>query len=188
MKVNPTFTLLLSLTLAASSCSKDAPDAGLPPATQSGANTAGCLIDGERFVATGYGGSLLFNPIPALSGGFSFDSVYLVQFAGKYKGENAFVMLFLRNDSPGLHLLNKRTQYYPQGDPLRLLDHATFRMAESTTGEVYITDSQHTGQVTLSLANLTTGIGAGTFEFTAASQVDPTKTVTVTSGRFDRKQ
>ena len=183
--------LLLSLAaalLTASSCKKDSPEAGLPPATQEGKNTGGCLVNGERFVATGWGGSLLSNPTPALFGGFSFDSVYTIDLNGQYKGENTSITLFLKNDSPGTYLLNKDTPYYPQATPSHVLSHATFGVSGGSSAEVYVTNAQHTGQVVLTRADLSKGIGAGTFEFTAASTFDPTKTITVTSGRFDRQQ
>lgn len=177
----------LGILLALAACKKDAPEAGLPPATQVGANTGGCLVNGERFVATGWGGSLLSNPIPPLSGGFSFDSVYRVELHGQYQGRNASLMLFVRNDQVGTHLLNRTTQYWPQGDPFLMASHATFDFAGSG-GEIYVTSASNTGKVVLTRAELGAGVGAGTFEFTAASTFDRTKTVTITSGRFDRKQ
>ena len=48
----------LAVLLLLGSCAKDSPEAGLPKATQEGKNTADCLINGERFVATGYGPGL----------------------------------------------------------------------------------------------------------------------------------
>ena len=77
---------------------KTGPEAGLPPATQTGANTGGCLINGERFVATEYPGSILKNPIPPLGGGFAFDSVYFVTLSGNYKGQRTTLMLFSRTE------------------------------------------------------------------------------------------
>ena len=60
---------LLGILLALAGCTKEAPDAGLPAATQEGKNTSGCLVNGERFVAAEYPGSLLSNPILALPAG-----------------------------------------------------------------------------------------------------------------------
>ena len=88
----------LGILLALAACKKDDPAVGLLPATQEGKNIGGGLINGERFVVTGWGSSLLSAPIPPMSGGFSFDSVYRVELNGQYKGQNATVMLFLRND------------------------------------------------------------------------------------------
>ncbi len=184
----PMKTLVLSvLALLVLGCQKNDPEASLPAATQVGANTGGCLIDGKPFVPTGWGGGLLSNPTPALFGGFSFDSLYSLQLNGSFNGDNTTVRLFFRSQRPGIYLLNKNTAYYPQGGARYVLNHATYSQS-SNQNEVYVTDAQHTGQVTLAYGTVASGISAGTFEFTAASQVDPTKTVTVTSGRFDRKQ
>ncbi|UOQ98208.1 DUF6252 family protein [Hymenobacter sp. 5317J-9] len=185
--MNKLFSSLLLVALLAAGCKKDDPEAGLPPATHEGKNTGGCLINGERFVAAEYGGSLLSNPTPALSGGFAFGSVYYVSLNGQYKGQRATILLFLRTRVAGIYQLNQNTQYYPQGDPLIILSHATFTISGSG-GEVYVTDAQHTGQVTLTRMDKPADISAGTFEFTAVSTFDPTKTITITSGRFDRKQ
>ncbi len=177
----------LVASLALSACKKKDPQASLPAATQVGANTAGCLINGQAFVAADYGGGLLSNPIPALSYGFAFDSVYYLVMTGAYQGGRATVSLFIRTQKKGIYLLNQDTQYYPLGSPRVVANSAVFTTAGSA-GEVYVTNAQHTGKVELSRADLSSGIGAGTFEFTAASQADPTKTVTITNGRFDRKQ
>lgn len=179
---------LLGLLLALAACKKDDPEAGLPPATQEGKNTGGCLINGERFVATGWSsGGVLSNPIPPLSGGFSFDSIYRVELHGQYNGQKATVMIFLKNDKLGNYQLNKNTQYWPQGVYADLLNHATLSLFNSS-GEAYVTDAQYTGHVELTRSDLRAGIGSGTFEFTAVSTFDRTKTVTITSGRFDRQQ
>lgn len=174
------------LALSAGGCKKDGPEAGLPAATQNGANTGGCLINGELFVATGWGGSLLSNPTPALFGGFSFDSLYTVQLNGQLNKKNTTISLFFRSQRIGTYLFNKNTQYYPQISARYALNHAV--LYSDNAGDIYVTNIQHTGKTVLAFANVQMGISAGAFEFTAASTFDPTKTVTITSGRFDRKQ
>ncbi|SHM27654.1 DUF6252 family protein [Hymenobacter psychrotolerans] len=179
--------LLLALLLTASACKKDSPEAGLPPATQRGANTGGCLINGERFVAMGWGGSLLSNPIPPLGGGFFYDSLYSLRINGVYQNQNTTLTLFFRSQALGTHYLNQNTLSLDQGGlRIETLNHAT--LMASGPSELYITNSRNTGIIILSYANKTNGISAGTFEFTAASQADPAKTITITHGRFDRKQ
>ena len=178
---------LLGILLLLAACSKDAPEAGLPPATQTGANTGGCLVNGERFVATGWGGSLLSNSIPSLSGGFFYDSLYYLHINGVYKGQNTTLTLFCRSQKPGSYLLNQNTVTVDQGGiGTRVRNHAAFSV-DNNAG-AYVTDARYTGQITLSSASRASGVSSGTFEFTAVNQSDPTKTVTVTSGRFDRKQ
>lgn len=96
---------------------------------QEGQNTAGCLVNGERFVAAESGGSLLSNPTPALRGGFAFDSGYYVSLHGTNQSRRASVMLFLRTRVAGTYLLNRTTANYPQGVPLRIFSHITVTLA-----------------------------------------------------------
>ncbi|MCR5887904.1 DUF6252 family protein [Hymenobacter sp. J193] len=178
--------LAICASVLTAACKKEELDA-LPKATQEGKNTAGCLIDGQAFVATGWpsGGILGPSAIPPLTGGFAFDTLFYVKLYGQYKGENATVMLFIRGRKTGTYLLNRPTLYYPQGDPQYIFNHATFSLSHSM-GEVYVTDTHNTGKVDLTY--LTKPVSSGTFEFTAASTLDPRKTITITHGRFDRKQ
>lgn len=180
----------LTAALLLTGCSKKSdPQAALPPATQEGRNTGGCLIDGQPFVATGWPSGSLFGGTPTdpLEGGFYEDSLYYLQLAGRVNGEKAAVTLFLRSRTPGRHLLNLTTPTLDQGGLRRTLDHATYEV-RGANSETYITDAQHTGSIVLTQANLNAGLSAGTFEFTAVSTLDKTKTVTITQGRFDRKQ
>ena len=106
------FLVLAAASVTASSCKKDDPAAG-----PTGSNTASCFINGVRFVATGWdSGSILSNPVPPLSGGFSFDSVYVLELNGQFQGRHTTVLLFLRSQKPGTYELNRDTPYYPQGD------------------------------------------------------------------------
>lgn len=184
MRTHP--LLFLAAVLLMASCKKDDPEAGLPPASQEGRNTGGCLVNGERFVATGWGGDLLSNPTPPLFGGFSFDSIYTVDLNGQLNSRNTTVSLFFRSQKVGTYFFNKNTLPYPQASALYALNHAVLH--SDTPGETYITDALHTGKIVLTYASIQRGISAGTFEFTAGSQSDPSKTITVTKGRFDRQQ
>lgn len=192
--MKPPFCFLAVVLPLLGGCVKDDPETGLPPATKVGANTGGCLINGERFVANGWdSGGILSNPIPPLDGGFAFDSLYRLEIAGKQGGNNVYLSLFLKRvgRTPprlGVYRFHENTPYYPQGGAAFVLNHATYRIAGATGGETYVTDSRDNGQVNLIYADYRQGISAGTFEFTAASTFDRSKTVTVTSGRFDRKQ
>ena len=143
--MKPTLTLLALLLFTA--CKKEEVEA-LPEATRTGQNTGGCLIDGKAFVAKGWPSGGLLGPraIPPLTGGFAFDSVYYVELNGQHNGQNASIFLFLRKRVAGIYLLNPNTQYYPQGSPRYILDHATYSTSNNT-GEVYVTDARHTGQV-----------------------------------------
>ncbi len=188
MKKLPVFPVLLLAALALAACKKDSPEASLPAATQEGKNTGGCLVNGQAFVAQAYGGDILSPPIKAIEGGFYFDSLYYLTLNGKFNDQAISVTLFLRQPKVGAVLLNRNTKFYPQIVALYALNHATYRVVKSGNNEVYGTDAQHTGQVQFTKVSKSSLTSAGTFSFTAVSNQDTTKTITITSGRFDRKQ
>ncbi|MFD2786908.1 hypothetical protein [Hymenobacter rubripertinctus] len=76
-------TLLLAALLGLSQCKKKDPDplSQLPPATQTGANTFGCLIDGKAWTPkgrVGLGDNLYFEYDPTFNGGTLGVQVYRV--------------------------------------------------------------------------------------------------------------
>lgn len=169
----------------AAACGKVDPESALPAATQFGANTGGCLINGYPFVATGAKASLLSNAIPALAGGFYHDSLYYLVFRGQTDRGLAHLYLFLRANKVGRYTLNEPT--YFGGGPQRPFNGAMCSFSKPPY-ESYSTDVRHTGQITLTYANKALGISAGTFEFTAVSGLDSTKTIKITNGRFDNRE
>jgi hypothetical protein len=186
--------LLVCILPLLGACKKDDPEASLPRISQEGLNTGGFLLDGVAYPATGWAGSLLGSsgPTDALQGGYSFiipgfpvDPRYTLRINSEQAKNHVVVTLFLRNPAIGSFALNRNTQLPPTAADSTIFDHATISFG-TPNGEVYTTSASHTGQITLSRA--TRPVSAGTFEFTAVSNLDPTKTVRVTAGRFDRKQ
>ena len=190
------YLALTAALLLAASCKKDDPEAGLPPATQEGKNTAGCLINGQPFVASGFGSGP--GRVAGLGGGFAYDSAYYLRLNGKLGGQDGSLHIFL-NSVPdykkqallGEYILNNTTPYLPIALPSQCLNYAAF-FPNDNPQEVYRTDAQHTGKVELTYVDISNvrvkRIASGTFEFTAVSSLDPNKAVRVTSGRFDRQQ
>ncbi|WP_216679255.1 hypothetical protein [Hymenobacter siberiensis] len=190
MKVAQYF--LFSLLLIASGCKKDAPEASLPAATHTGANTAGCLINGQPFVATGYGSGL--GKVQGIGGGFAYDSAYYLRLNGKFGNQEGSLQIFLnsvpRNANQSLvktYLLNQSTPVMPAAVPSQCQSYAVF-FPNDGSRELYVTDAQHTGKVELTHVDVGNVLAAGNFEFIAVSNLDPAKTIRVTDGRFDRKQ
>ena len=189
------YLALTAALLLAASCKKDDPEAGLPPATQEGKNTAGCLINGQPFVASGFGSGP--GRVAGLGGGFAYDSAYYLRLNGKLGGQDRSLHIYLRsipncksNSLIRTYLLNEISTYMPVATPTQCRSYGAF-FSNDNSGEVYITDNIHMGKVDFVFVNLTDlnrPITAGTFEFTAVSSLDPNKTVRVTSGRFDRQQ
>ncbi|MBF9142966.1 DUF6252 family protein [Hymenobacter properus] len=183
------------LFLLAAGCSKDDPEAGLPAATHTGANTAGCRINGQVFVATGYGSGL--GKVAAIGGGFADDSAYYLRLNGKFGDREGSLHLFLNSfpskRNQGLvktYALNHNTPVRPAAIPSQCMNYAAFFPNDSRQ-EVYATDANHTGQIKITNVDVNTLNNrdvAGTFEFTAVSNLDPAKTIQVADGRFDRKQ
>ena len=183
--------LALCIALALPGCKKEG-SSPLPEATNVGANTAGCYINGQPFVATGFGSGP--GRVQGLGGGFSYDSAYYLRMNGKFGDREGSLHIFLnsvpRNTNQSLvkiFLLNQNTPFMPAAVPSQCQSYAAFFPSDSPR-EVYVTDVRHTGRVTFSYVNISNVLAAGTFSFVAVSSIDPTKTLQVTDGRFDRKQ
>ncbi|MFD2719415.1 DUF6252 family protein [Hymenobacter monticola] len=155
---------LYAAALLAAACKKDAPDAGLPAATQEGRNTFGCLVDGQAFgpkPPTGINSSSR-DPLEA--------SIYRTDVLVSARG-GGYVEFALRNAfRPGTYPLGE-TQTASYGSYI-------------INGISHYTTATYPGTVTLTRIDTVARIAAGTFEFTALDYRSG-KTVTVTQGRFD---
>ena len=171
------FLLLLTLPLALLlGCKKDAPDpAGqLPPATQTGANTLGCLVNGVPWTPQGNNGSSNYsvsydqNPYGVLDArAYRYQQPtdnfqYLILFARELRGPKSYD---LRD------LVNTRVSWY---------DKLTGCDLSSDDANTY-----HKGTLTITRLDRQAGIISGTFAFTLAKP--GCDTVRVTQGRFDKR-
>ena len=179
------YILLLAFT-SCSSCKKNEPpkpEDTLPPATQTGANTFGCLIDGVPYAPIGYqgiGGWVLpakggyqgqLNNAPTRNNVIIFGN-----------NEGARFNIYVRSvDKVGTYPLNFDTNpgyLYPE-------NYAVFyKRVNDFREDVFTTTSQVTGSVTFTRADTISKIVSGTFEFKAKNVVDG-KIITITNGRFD---
>ncbi len=147
-------------------------------------------------MATGYGSGL--GKVQGIGGGFAYDSAYYLRLNGKFGNREGSLQIFL-NSVPdykkqlliSAYALNQTTPILPAAALDQCSNYAVF-LPNDNPREAYITDVQHTGTVRLTYVDLTNvsvkRIAAGTFEFTAVSNLDPSKTIQVTDGRFDRQQ
>ncbi len=150
----------------------------LPAATQTGANTFGCLVNGKAWVAQ------------RNDCNFFCDASFKVIYDGGNGGNLGITGLFINLQEGinqgillGFDSTNFKSQFiYNQ-------NHA------SAIGFTFIDNSQYTrswdslvsctGSINLTAYNLQTGIVSGTFEFTL---VKPnSEAIIVTNGRFDKK-
>ena len=169
--------LLLAALLGLSQCKKKdpAPVDQLPPATQTGAGTFGCLVNGQPWTPKGNNGfsnySVSYDPTYRKGTlnvatyryiGKGADDYQMVGFYADSIPASGAYSLAIRNHQEGLFVDRTKTCQFSGGDPY-------FRR----------------GTLTITRLDLRAGIVAGTFEFTLAKP--GCDTVRVTQGRFDKK-
>jgi hypothetical protein len=169
--------LLLGGCLTALSVACKQPVDYLPPATQTGQNTLGFLIDGKPYIPQG--SSSLFVKNNPVSGGLISRGSYLgIDFYTYSSTDN--------NGSITVHLDDYKLGENPvsNGDVSKgnLIGRKYY--AYYGRGKQYFySSSSNRGWVNLTKADPGSGIVAGTFEFVLADTTG--KTVTITDGRFD---
>ena len=167
---------LLPLLGALLSCRKDAPSPvdQLPPATQTGANTMGCLVNGQPWIPAGNNGSSNYAVSYDGFGGTFYLTAYRYQqsIANTHQSISLFAT---RLYSPKTYSLkdsiNTRAKFYRR---------ATGCDMSSQQADIYCK-----GTLTITRMDLQAGILSGTFDFVLAKP--GCDTVRITNGRFDKK-
>jgi len=176
MKYAPTAALLAAL-LTLSQCKKDNADPldKLPPATQTGANTFGCLINGQAWTPKGYNGA----PNYSVSYDPSYRNGTLNVSAYRYTGTGAndFQTVGFFSDS-----LRSIGSY-----PLTIVGHQEAVFIDLVTGCRFQSRDNHyrRGTLTITRLDLQAGVISGTFAFTLYKP--GCDSIRVTNGRFDKK-
>ena len=172
------YLLLLPLLWVLLGCQKDDPNPvdQLPPATQTGANTFGCLVNGQAWTPQGHDGTSNYSVVydSGLNGGLFDLKTY--RYPG---GSNKFQNIALNIIS------NARIGSYSLGDTQR-----TRVVFQDTNTSCYWNsrDSATTyrrGTLTITRLDLQAGIISGTFAFTLYKP--GCDSVRVTHGRFDKR-
>ena len=180
--------LLLLAFASCKSCKKDvAPVDQLPPETQTGANTAGALIDGVAWLPNGNNG-----PIPAIrpiSGGYMSASQGIPKHSVSLrmvKNDRTGIEFFVQSvDKPGRYPLSFDTGLlYSSPNPKSYGLYTIDGLSNTDPDYNYITTSTKTGYVNFTVADTLTGNIAGTFEFDAIDNPSG-KTIKISGGRFD---
>ena len=169
-------SLLAALLLSA--CTKDDPDPAsqLHPATQTGANTVGCLLNGQPWAPVGNGTSRNFF--------IDYDTGYP---GGLF---NLSVEKYLNSTPNGAQYLSIYVNPMPQGGTYDLgnISLTSISFSNPSVGCSYESrDADNYCQGTLTITRLDTQarIISGTFSFTLAKP--GCDTLKVTQGRFDKK-
>ena len=183
-KYTTTLLILLATILLAASCKKDkikdtrSELEKLPPITQTGANTFGCLVDGVAWLPNGSkpqtgGPNIQLYVDPTFQGGaFYVTGHQYNNFQSKISFGSGGCT------SGGIYNINL---------PLQAIDYNRF-LNNVNTCEFSSSDagSFRKGSFNISRYDLANGIFSGTFEFTLKSQACG-DTIRITNGRFDVK-
>jgi len=174
--------ILLVINLACTSCKKNTstptnPIDQLPPATQVGANTFGCLINGQAFVP----GNVAFGDAPVESNYQFLNNGYFFRLVGTYGYGNNISSVGIFTDSLSL----------VQGDSLMFSSFGSLQsgIATATYGGgpniIYYNTflPRYTGSLFITHFDSINQIISGTFWFNAVDQNGDT--VHVSNGRFD---
>ncbi len=166
------------LLLGFASCKKEVTE--LPPATQTGANTFGAIVNGEMWVPQQFG------PIPSgnlLEAKFLGDNLLITaQNFSKSPVETEFDIHIIGVDGTGTYLLNTNTAH-----PSYSYNYGYYVKRNLSPEKEWITSSSYTGSVTLTRIDTVNRIASGTFQFTAGEIYNSAPVLTVTEGRFDVK-
>lgn len=179
MKLLSVLSMILTFTvLTASMCRKKPVDPidQLPPETQTGANTFGCLVDGKVFIPKGdpFGGPIKKAAYQFVNGGFRF----LISGSRSTSSETASIGIFADSLqlSVGIYDLTNKDI------PSKL--YGQYAIAQlGTLGETYLTNQTNRGQLVIKKFDTVNQIVSGTFWFDAKNvngQISQIK-----EGRFD---
>ena len=181
------YVLLLAFT-SCSSCKKDVdPTSQLPAATQTGANTFGCVINGQAWVPNGVSTIPVTRPI---NGGYIGESIGVPKYTVHIRtnSDRVALQVYVKSvTAPGRYPLafdtGDFTTYYAKNYGLYRIDGPTI----DDPDYAYITTSQVTGYVDFVVADTASKRLAGTFEFEGID-FPSGKKIKITGGRFDIDQ
>jgi hypothetical protein len=159
------------------SCSKekecDNPLDCLPPITQTGANTAGCLVNGKLLLPGGGGG---INTGNLLTVRYNFsgedDSVFTLSIRNRTSGDSKMMLIRIRNKK-----LIKGNVY-----ELKSEDSNSFGTYQDRS-DAFVTNDDHLGELLISGIDTEKHVVSGTFWFEAVSNEG--SIIEITNGRFD---
>lgn len=155
---------------------------GLPPATSWGANTFGCKINGNSYIPDKYEPSVGIYPIVGVFYSDVDNNRGIYIHTSKY---DSFLDIYLKKvDGAGVYYLNFNT--WPMPYAVRPDNYGYYAKWNGSATIDYYTTAKYTGKVILTVADRTTRIIAGTFEFTGYNP-STKDSIRITDGRFDVK-
>ena len=174
-KLIPVISILLLLV----ACTKDIDE--LPPATETGANTFGAVVNGELwapqdFAGTNIGTKLECRRMPTK------DIIINARNFSKSPTETEFELRIKEVIATGTYPLNTDVTH-----PSNSASYAYYVKRKITPLNEWLTSSQYTGTVTITKIDTVNRFVSGTFQFNAINLYNDPQPLTVTDGRFDVK-
>jgi hypothetical protein len=177
MKNRVIFCLLL-MSLVVVSCKKDIGE--LPPATESGANTFGCKIDGSFWVPAGFG---IVPTAPILEARMAGTELYInARNFSSSPTESEFEIYIKNLIGTGNYNLSTGASH-----PDYSGNYAYYVHRKYTPDNEWVTTPPYSGTVTITKIDTTNHFVSGTFEFHAINLYNAPQAIAVTDGRFDVK-
>ena len=172
-KLIPVFALVLILI----SCSKDVEE--LPPATQTGANTFGAMVNGKYWVPQDFGVLNVGTKLEARRMPTKDIIINARNFASS-PTETEFEFRIKSVTEPGTYLFNTDVTH-----PSGAASYVYYVKRKFTPLNEWLTSSQYTGSVIITKVDTVNHIVSGTFQFNAINLYNDPEPLTVTDGRFD---
>jgi hypothetical protein len=174
---------IFSLTVLIASCKKQIVNPQdqlslLPPATQTGANTFGCLVNGQAF--TPQNRNIFEGPVLQCNYIYTAGGYYFTLLVGNKNNDNSVTGVNIETDSLAIS--------EGQNIPLKIYSTGNAQGSyvvyyNSGSENAYETSEVVTGQLTITKLDTMKQIASGTFYFNAVN--DKGDTVKITDGRFD---
>jgi Family of unknown function (DUF6252) len=176
MKISFALNIIL-LSAILFSCKKEVSE--LPPATQTGAKTFGCKVDGQFWVPAGFGIVPTASPLEARRSADGDLYINARNFSSS-PTESEFEFFIKGVTTPGTYLLNTTVGYPSSSGSYGYYVHRKF-----TPDNEWITSAEYTGTVTITKIDTVNSIVSGEFAFTAINLYNTPQPLAITEGRFD---
>lgn len=190
-----TLIYILSL-ITLTACNKDdnteTPQDQLPPITQTGANTAGCIINGKVLIpkngSQAIGGPPLYGM--NVNAGINFsepiigDDYWQLEIANKRDPNSAGIVLWIKDMQQGIgnYIINQSNgELYADGPNN---NQVIAGIKENGVQKTYWSGN-NAGTITITRFDYLNGIRSGIFNVTLYNKDNPTEIIQVTDGRFD---
>ncbi|HEX7847012.1 MAG TPA: DUF6252 family protein [Chitinophagaceae bacterium] len=171
--------LFVSLVALISSCKKEITE--LPPATQTGANTFGAIVNGELWAPQDFGAVNIGTKLEARRNPTKDIIINARNFASS-PTETEFELRIKAVTTEGTYPFNTNVTH-----PSTAASYAYFVKRKISPLNEWITSAQYTGTVTITRIDTVNRFVSGTFQFNALNLYNDPQPLTVTDGRFDVK-